>query len=798
MKRIRIKLIILLGSLFSMLASAGYSASNEYMQTIRGTVTDAVTGYPLIGANVILLNSNPLVGTITDVNGHFELAAIPVGRQNLEVSYVGYYNNIIPNILLTSGKEVVLQIRLEEKAIEMEEVVVKAGRRKDQAINEMATVSARTFSVEETERFAGSLGDPARMVANYAGVMTQNDSRNDIIIRGNSPIGVLWRMEGVEIPNPNHFGALGTTGGPVSMVNNNLLANSDFLTGAFPAEYGNATAGAFDLNLRSGNNRKAEFTGQIGFNGFEAGIEGPFLKLQNGQKASYLANFRYSTLEVLDKLGFNFGTGEAIPQYKDLTFLVDLPGTRLGRFKVFGLWGDSFIKLGREASDTNSNSYSNRGMATDFGSGLAVIGMSHTYYFNEKTRIKSTLSYQQTYSTTVLDSVRQDLPEVPFLRSRQQENRWSFSTQFRQKINARNNYSFGLVLDNFNIDYIDSLNHPDYGEFITRADVSGQMAMVRAYGQYQHHFGEQLTAYTGLHLQYFGLNDETAVEPRLGARYKLNNRNTFNLGFGLHSQIQPKVIYFAQTWDSISRTYHKTNVDLGYTRSSHFVLGYDHLFNQDFRIRMETYYQHLYNVPVKESFPEFSLINAGDFFGLPMEDSLENNGTGQNYGIELTVEKFLSKGYYFLFTASLFDSKYRGADAKLRNTAFNGNYVFNLLGGYERKLGRNLRLTLDLKTVLAGGRRHVPIDLEESIRTGGEVRDWSRAYEDRYNDYFRTDFRIGIKLNGKRASQEWAIDLQNLTGFQSIFMEGYDVHEEEIYTVYQQGFIPMFLYRIHF
>lgn len=798
MKKLLITSIILLGPIFSILSSTGYAASNDFTQSIRGTVTDAVTGYPLIGANVILLNSNPLVGTITNENGHFELLAIPIGRQNLEVSYVGYYNKIIPNILLTSGKEVVLQIRLEEKAIEMEEVVIKAGRRKDQAINEMATVSARTFSVEETERFAGSLGDPARMVANYAGVMTQNDSRNDIIIRGNSPIGVLWRMEGVEIPNPNHFGALGTTGGPVSMVNNNLLANSDFLTGAFPAEYGNATAGAFDLNLRSGNNRKTEFTGQIGFNGFEAGVEGPFLSMQNGQKASYLANFRYSTLEVMDKLGFNFGTGEAIPQYKDLTFLVDLPGTRLGRFKVFGLWGDSFIKLGREVSDSSDNIYSNRGLATDFGSGLAVLGMSHTYYFNEKTRIKSTLSYQQTYSTTVLDSVQQDIPDVPFLRSRQQEDKWSFSTQFRQKINARNNYSFGLVLDNFNIDYIDSLNHPDYGEFITRADVSGQMAMARVYGQFQHRIGEDWTTYAGLHLQYFGLNDEIALEPRLGARYKLNNRNTFNLGFGLHSQIQPKVIYFAQTWDSISRTYHRTNEDMAYTRSAHFVLGYDHLFNHDFRIRMETYYQHLYNVPVKESFPEFSMVNAGDFFGLPMEDSLENKGTGQNYGIELTVEKFLSKGYYFLFTASLFDSKYRGADGKIRNTAFNGNYVFNLLGGYERKLGKNLRLTLDLKTVLAGGRRYVPIDLEASIRAGEEMRDWSRAYEDRHNDYFRTDFRVGVRLNGKRASQEWAIDLQNLTGFQSIFMQGYDIHKEEIYTVYQQGFIPMFLYRIHF
>lgn len=777
---------------------SGLFAGDKYAQTIHGTVTDAVTGFPLIGANVTVMDSDPLVGTITDVNGVFELTGVPLGRQNLEISYIGYHKKVVPNLLLTSGKEVVLQVRLEEKAVEMEEVVVKAGRRKDQAINEMASVSARTFSVEETERFAGSLGDPARMVANYAGIMTQNDSRNDIIIRGNSPIGVLWRMEGVEIPNPNHFGALGTTGGPVSMVNNNLLANSDFLTGAFPAEFGNATAGAFDLNLRSGNNRTTEFTGQIGFNGFEAGVEGPLLTLQNGQKASYLANFRYSTLEVLDKLGFNFGTGEAIPQYKDLTFLVDLPGTRLGRFKVFGLWGDSFIRLGREASDTAANSYSSRGMATDFGSGLAVLGGSHTYYFNEKTRLKSTLSYQQTRSTTALDSVHSDFPEVPFLRSRQQENRFSFSTQFRQKINARNNYSLGLVLDHFGIDFIDSLNHPDYGEFITRADVAGQMAMARVYGQYQHRFGEDLTTYGGIHLQYFGLTDEIALEPRLGARYKLNHRNSLNFGFGLHSQIQPKVVYFAQTFDSIQRSYHTTNEDLGFTRSAHFVLGYDLLLSHDFRIRTEAYYQYLYRVPVKQSFPEFSLINAGDFFGLPMEDSLENNGTGQNYGIELTVEKFLSRGYYFLFTASLFDSRYQGADGQTRSTAFNGNYVFNLLGGYERKLGKNLRFTLDLKTVWAGGRRYVPIDLVESIRTGEEVRDWTRAYQDRYDDYFRTDFRLGIKLDGKRSSQEWAIDLQNLTGFQSIFMEGYDVHKEEIYTVYQQGFIPMFLYRIHF
>lgn len=142
----------------------------------------------------------------------------------------------------------------------------------------MATVSARSFTVEETSRYAGSLNDPSRMAANYAGVSSTSDARNDIIIRGNSPLGVLWRLNGMEIPNPNHFGSLGTTGGPVSILNNNLLDKSDFLTGAFPAEYGNALAGVFDLQMRSGNNEKTEFLGQVGFNGFELGAEGPIGK----------------------------------------------------------------------------------------------------------------------------------------------------------------------------------------------------------------------------------------------------------------------------------------------------------------------------------------------------------------------------------------------------------------------------------------------------------------------------------------------------------------------------------------
>ncbi len=298
MKRVAILLMLAFYGTALIKADEG---GERMTQTLMGSVLDEITGQPLIGATVVLSGSDPVIGTITNERGFFMLKNVPLGRQAIEVSYVGYNKTILPNLLVVSGKETVVEVRLEEKPYDIEDVTVKPHKNKEGTINDNAIVSARTFSVEETERFAGSLGDPARMVANYAGVMTQNDSRNDIIIRGNSPTGVLWRLEGIEIPNPNHFGALGTTGGPVSMINNNLLSNSDFLTGAFPAEYGNAVAGAFDLKLRSGNNQKTEYTGQIGFNGFEAGIEGPVKLKENGPNPSYLANFRYSTLEVLKR-----------------------------------------------------------------------------------------------------------------------------------------------------------------------------------------------------------------------------------------------------------------------------------------------------------------------------------------------------------------------------------------------------------------------------------------------------------------------------------------------------------------
>mgnify|MGYP001212094539 CR=1 FL=1 len=768
----------------------------ERTQNIRGKVLDAITSQPLPGAHV-RLSGNISLATTTDIYGQFLLRAVPAGRQTIEVSYVGYATRRISNLMVTMGKEVFVEVLLDEIPVSLDEIIVRSARPKEQTINEMAMVSTRTFTVEETERFAGSLGDPARMVANYAGVMTQNDSRNDIIIRGNSPSGVMWRLEGIEIPNPNHFASLGTTGGPVSMVNNNLLMNSDFLTGAFPAEFGNALAGVFDLNLRSGNPAKKEFLAQIGFNGFELGAEGPLFRTGQAQKASYLASFRYSTLELMNQIGFSVGTGAAVPRYKDLTFVMDVPGTKYGRFKLIGLWGQSLINLGRDLSDTAANQYNFRGTATDFGSGLAVIGLSHTWFPGPKTRLRSTLSWQRTYSEAILDSVVNDAFK-PFYRGYEDEAKLSFSSQLRGKFGSGSSYMAGLNIDLFGFDYVDSVFSKQYQKFITRSDVQGQVMLYRAYAMAQHDFGKRLSANVGLHMLMATFNNRPSVEPRIGLHYTISETAAITAGAGLHSQLQPRGVYFSQAYQPLTGTYLRTNEDLDLTRSFHQVLGFQKMLGEGFRMKAETYHQYLFKVPVKPDFPEFSMLNFGAQFGTPKIDSLVNEGKGRNYGLELTLERFLSKGWYMLLTASVFDARYTGYDQKWRNTAFNGKYVFNMLGGYEMQLTNMLTLTLDGKFVLAGGRRFVPVDFAASAIQGEEVRDWSRAFEDKYDDYVRADLRIGLKSNGKKLWQEWAIDLQNITGNRSIFMEAYDPRKNELYYVYQQGFLPMFLYRVRF
>lgn len=311
------------------------AATQNLTQTIRGTVVDKETKEPLPGTNVVLLNTNPIIGVSTDVNGKFRLEKVNVGRQSLVVSSIGYEDMHINNIKLGSAHELVLTIELTEKIYTSKDVVITAESLKHHSVNEMSVISTRQFTQEETNKYAGAWGDISRMAANFAGVSISSDERNDIVVRGNSPMGILWRLDGVEIPNPNHFAEVGSSGGAISMINNNLLDNSDFSSGAFSPEYGNATSAVFDLNLRNGNNEKREYIGQIGASGVELGAEGPFIK---GKQASYLASYRYSTVMLLSYIGIKIV--ESVPDFQDLSFKLNFP-LKKGYISLFGVGGIS-------------------------------------------------------------------------------------------------------------------------------------------------------------------------------------------------------------------------------------------------------------------------------------------------------------------------------------------------------------------------------------------------------------------------------------------------------------------------
>ncbi|GAA4461453.1 carboxypeptidase-like regulatory domain-containing protein [Nemorincola caseinilytica] len=759
-------------------------------QNITGRVFDEASKQPLTGAVIVLLNSATTTGAVSDADGNFLLPGVPLGRQTLKVSYTGYEDRIMNDVLVTAGKEVNLNINMQEALHTLADVKVTYNKNRDKTRtnNDMSQVSARSFNVDETKRYAGALGDPSRMAANFAGVVSGNDSRNDIVVRGNSPTGMLWQLEGLNIPNPNHYGSLSTTGGPISMLNNNNIDKSDFLTSAFPAQYGNAVAGVFDMKLRDGNRNKKEFVAQIGFNGFELGAEGP---LGKNKRTSYVANYRYSTLGVFQKMGINFGAGSAVPLYQDLNFKVVSNISKRSKVTFFGVSGNSRIDfMGKDVDTTKAEQYSGDPYSNERNKfGMSVTGLAYEYQLSEKTSTKLTLGYGYTMQKYVVDSLSpDDLRAIPDQDGKFTTSKLSGVWTVTHKMNAKNNMQAGLTYDHLGFDLVNTDILPD-GTKAPYIDRSGSYGLAQGFVQWKHRFSDKLSSVAGVHGQYVTFNSTIAAEPRASLRYALGKRQAVSVGYGMHHQAQNVYTYFYETRNA--NGVFLTNKDLGLTRSHHSVVTYDWNINDNLRVKAEGYYQILGNVPVEQRSSSFSLLNTGADFGYTDVDSLVNKGKGKNYGAELTVERFFNKGYYFLVTGSLFNSSYRGSDGIERNTAFNTGHVLNVLAGKEFKVGKGNVLALNLKLTSVGGRYFTPVDQVRSQQEGHTVYMDNIAFSQKQPDYFRTDLRVSYRKEYRKSTLELAVDLQNLTNHQNILERYYDVKANKTVTVYQQSFFPI-------
>jgi hypothetical protein len=780
------RIIALLAAFASLLTTA---SAQQITQTIRGTIVDQDSQTPLIGASIVVAGAEPMIGTVTDVDGNFRLTGVPIGRVTLKVTFMGYEERTIPNLLIGAAKEEILNVTLAESVNALDEITVTADKVKGEVLNEMALVSAHTFSVEETQRYAGSFDDPARMVTTFAGVNGAAEGDNDIIVRGNSPKGILWRLEGIAIPNPNHFAGEGSTGGPINALSSKMLSNSDFFTGAFAAEYGDATSGVFDMKLKHGNNEQREYTAAISTLGLDMTAEGPF---QSGKRASYIANYRYSALDLLDKAGVvDFG---GVPRYQDLSFKISLPLNNKHYFSLFGLGGYSSIDTeeeDEEDEDVIIGKFSGRNK-------MGVLGLSHTWQINEDMYLKSSLAGTGTdnsYSFAIPDNENQF---YAIEKGTIGKSSLIASTTFNYKLSARHKIESGLIFTrlNFNMDTYEWDFEKDV--LVNELLEKGNSATFQAFASWKYRISEELTMINGLHYLQFALNNNHSLEPRVALQWQFSEKQSFNTGIGLHSKLEGVSTYLAKRYAD-DGTFTQPNKDLEITKAAHFVLGYDNQIAPNTHLKIETYYQHLYDVPVENSDTSaFSLLNESEGY---TTRQLVNKGTGKNYGVELTVERYLHNGLYYMGTLSLFRSLYTSLDGVERKSAFDNNYVANLIGGKEFKVGnpsKNKIFFVNTKLALIGGKRYSPINLTASIAAGDEVINEREPFSEKGGDIFRADFSIGLRRNRKRTTTELKFDVQNIFNNQTVVGEEYIHATKSIYQGKQLGMLPTISYKISF
>jgi hypothetical protein len=776
-----------------------------YAQTgiIKGTITDQQSEMPLIGATVQVLNEEIDLGTVTDIDGYFILENVPLGRNVVQISYLGYETLTLPNVEVSSGKDVILDVSVQEAIEQLNEVVVTAETIKDQAQNEMATVSARQFSVEEVNRFSGGRSDVARLASNFAGVSAPDDSRNDIVIRGNSPTGVLWRIEGIPVPSPNHFSTFGTSGSPVSALNPNVLSNSDFLTSAFPAEYGNANAGVFDIAFRNGNKDRSEYTIQLGaFSGLEGMAEGPVGK--NG--GSYVAAGRYSFIGLIGA-----GSTAAVPDYQDVSFKVDLGRTKAGRFTVFGIGGRSNINfLGTEIEE--GDLFAAEDEDSFVNGSFGMVGLKHNIIIGENTYLRTVVGGSFRGNTFEQDRYSglgtSEESKLRITEVDNSETRYTFSSFINSKISAKQTLRAGVLVENMGTNALlrDRENAPDLDndgepDWFTAYDFDGSFNLIQPYVQTKYRLSKKVQLNAGLHGQYSTLNEQFVLEPRASVAYSVNNKNKITLGYGMHNQNAPLPLLFLN--EEVNGELLRTNADLDFIRSQHYVLGYDVKLSKDWRLKTELYYQTIDRAPVDPFSSSYSVLTEGaDFAFSDDKTSLVNEGTGFNRGVEITIEKFYSKGFYALATASIFESKYTGSDNIERSTPFDNGYVFNILAGKEIKIGKAKRnaLVFDTKLTTSGGRWYTPVALDASRASGFEILQEELAFSEQYDNYFRWDVKLGLKLNSSKRKifHQFFLDFQNVTNRENVFAQQYNRLTNNIDQINQIGFFPDFLYRIQF
>ena len=775
---------------FWLLSTAIISRSQDLTQNIRGVVVDKDSRRPLAGATVSVAEDSVQTSVITDTTGRFLLMRIPVGRRRVQCSYSGYVSYITDNIIVNSAKEVEVLIEMEQYYLQESEVVVKAPGNPKLPVNKLSVVSARSFTPEETNRYATAVNDPSRMAMSFPGVQPSRDTRSDINIRGNSAAVMLWRLEGIDIPNPNHFARKGSSGGGITIFSSSMLDNSDFSSGAFPAEYGDALSGVFDMRFRKGNNERNGYTFKAGLLGLDLSAEGPIKKGQS----SFLFNYRYSTLGILNALGFHLTDEREDNNFQDFSFNLSFPSKN--NRSVFNVWGigglskEDYAPVEDVAEWDEYDDYA----VYDFKTNMGAAGVGHSLQVGKTGLLKTSVAVMDQKITYLDDTL--NTQKIPFTINDElyKNSRLSFAISYNTKLGKAVSWKSGVFISRISYLFQQSLYDFEsnvYNENII--DGEGNTVQWQPYTQFNIKISPRLTFNAGLHVLYLALNKTNSIDPRASVQYRINPHHSISFAAGKHGKTLPLGSYFYKAPDGSL-----PNLDLDMMKSAHFIAAYDWLMKKNWRFHFEAYVQKLTAIPIVNDVDRtFWLLNMIEGYA---EESLVSSGTGRNRGVDITLEKFFSKGWFMLTGFSIFNSTYEPLNGTSYNTQYNSRTAGTLTGGKEWKWKRNKTFTVGGKTLYNGGMPITPLLDGAPVNSREPVLDETRPYSETVPAYFRLDTRISLRKDKTRTAWILALDIQNLLGIKNTdaLSRRYDPGTNQWIYKESSGFVPVISYQIDF
>ncbi|WP_281616170.1 TonB-dependent receptor [Flammeovirga sp. SubArs3] len=767
--------------------------------SIQGKVIDKVSQQPIIGAAIQIEDSSPVVGGITDEEGVFVISNLKLGRYTILIQSIGYKNIRQTEVLVSGEGKNQINFEMEEQVTTLDNITISATNDKD-ASNVMSVVSNRSFTIEESNRFAGGLSDPSRVAYNFAGVTFSAPQDNGVVIRGNSPTSVLWRVNDIDVSGAAHFGGGNLAGaGLISIYSANVLRGTDFFTGAFPSEYSNSTSGVFDINFRKGNTEEHHHSVQLGILGVDLASEGPINKEKG---SSYLINYRHGFIGYIGKL-----SGGTAPNFQDLSFNLSFPSKNKGQLNIWGIGGLSDIetpykKYVHEVDDEDPTDiklkyreYDQDFLDKDIDFGMGALGANYLLPLGSSSVLSTSVGVTTNLykNNTLYFEQDADTLNTGILHPHEQqqniESKVTFASTFTTNITNRLINKTGIRTDVIQSDgyayKVDTL----MGDLKNRYEGNLQAYNANAFTQFKYQLFHNVSVNAGVAVTKFELVDEVSLEPRFGIQYNPSENITLGAAYGRHSKREELKVY-----SFINPNTQKVN-DMKLSKSDHYVGSVKINLSKNIRLTTEVYYQELFDVPVLQG-TSYSFANYTTMW--EANAPIVNTGTGINKGIDITLERSMVNGYYYMLTGSLYDSKYTDDLGVTRNTLFNRNYMATITAGKEFVVkGKNL-LGVNINATYLGGIPLTPYDEAASHQQQKVVYKENELYTVKGQDEIWMNFGITYKIPKKKTIRTWGLDMQNALLTEQMNGYKYNHHKQTIDEDKVFFIMPNFYYRVAF